>query len=300
MTEAAGAIPSVSPVVTGDTPCRRCQYNLRTLAVDGVCPECGTPVALSVRGDLLQYSDPMWLGKLASGLLMVLTAVIAEVALFGSVYGMTLAKRPIDRVFRSPVWVPLNAGLFCLMAMGMFLAATPDPAGLGEEEYGRPRRWVRVLLAVEFAGQITMWIRQIALPARQLFIALTIAGSVASLAGAVTIFAFLAYLSRLALRIPDEHLFRRGNAIKWGLLVSYGVALLGWYFLLLNAVFRATWLLRARSTPEIGGIIGCFYIVVGLAVLIFGIMYLLFLHRARCALKQQAALAEQLWRTGAS
>ncbi len=39
--------------LTVSVPCRTCGYDLRTLRTDGLCPECGTPVAASVQpGDL--------------------------------------------------------------------------------------------------------------------------------------------------------------------------------------------------------------------------------------------------------
>ena len=38
--------------VAGDLKCVQCAYNLRTLAADGTCPECGQPVALTLAGYL--------------------------------------------------------------------------------------------------------------------------------------------------------------------------------------------------------------------------------------------------------
>src|SRR3954468_3756176 len=37
-----------APIIAYDLPCRRCRYNLRTLATDGRCPECGTRVAVTL------------------------------------------------------------------------------------------------------------------------------------------------------------------------------------------------------------------------------------------------------------
>src|SRR5262245_50051536 len=55
------------PQVAADTPCRKCNYNLRGLDPDSRCPECGTPVGLSLKGDLLRYSHPQWLGTIRRG-----------------------------------------------------------------------------------------------------------------------------------------------------------------------------------------------------------------------------------------
>src|SRR5689334_24506997 len=66
-------------VLETDVPCRKCSYNLRGLSADGRCPECGTPVGLSVQGDFLRYSDPTWLKTLWEGADFVLTGVIVIV-----------------------------------------------------------------------------------------------------------------------------------------------------------------------------------------------------------------------------
>ena len=54
-------------VIEQDTRCRRCGYNLRGLARDGLCPECAAPVSVSVRQDFLCFAEPRYVGKLARG-----------------------------------------------------------------------------------------------------------------------------------------------------------------------------------------------------------------------------------------
>ena len=51
-----------------DLPCIHCGYNLRGLATDGRCPECGTSIARSIHGDLLSWADPLWLKRIDRGL----------------------------------------------------------------------------------------------------------------------------------------------------------------------------------------------------------------------------------------
>lgn len=50
-----------------DTPCFRCGYNLRGLALDGRCPECGEAVEASRAGRRLVASDPRWRSRLRLG-----------------------------------------------------------------------------------------------------------------------------------------------------------------------------------------------------------------------------------------
>ncbi len=57
--------------VAQDVPCRTCGYNLRGLSPDDRCPECGTAVARSMRGDLLAAADPAWLRRVCRGQLYI-------------------------------------------------------------------------------------------------------------------------------------------------------------------------------------------------------------------------------------
>jgi hypothetical protein len=65
-----------------DAPCPECRYNLRNLTTDR-CPECGTPVTLTV-GQASEFSW-LWLGFLIPFFLLNGTALIFIVAHF--VYG---------------------------------------------------------------------------------------------------------------------------------------------------------------------------------------------------------------------
>jgi hypothetical protein len=62
-----------------DVACLKCGYNLRSLALDGKCPECALPVARSVRGDLLEFADPTWVKRLASGATLLLAGGVSAI-----------------------------------------------------------------------------------------------------------------------------------------------------------------------------------------------------------------------------
>lgn len=47
--------------------CITCGYDLRSLPTEEQCPECGTRIELSLRGDLLSRSDPVWVSRIARG-----------------------------------------------------------------------------------------------------------------------------------------------------------------------------------------------------------------------------------------
>src|SRR5687767_389859 len=81
-------------VLTLDRPCVHCQYNLRGLTTSGKCPECGGPVADSLRADFLIDADRKWLGQLRRSVLAVVISCILWVAamvLGGLVQGLSWA-----------------------------------------------------------------------------------------------------------------------------------------------------------------------------------------------------------------
>lgn len=53
--------------VVVEVPCRGCGYNLRGIAADGGCPECGHAVADALRDDRPEFSDPKWLRRVVLG-----------------------------------------------------------------------------------------------------------------------------------------------------------------------------------------------------------------------------------------
>ena len=271
--------------MTTDTPCRRCQYNLRTLAVDGVCPECGTPVALSVRGDLLRFADPNWVERLTGGLLLIILSALLQIGLIVVVMvWVVMAVVSVRGTRLSPLWPLLGVAIFAVAALGIFLSTAPDPSGLGEDQYGRARRLVWAMLAVNVAGQLTLMLSDMTLPSGPLLVALQACSAVGTLAGVVEIFALLDYLSKLALRIPDAAMFQRGKHLKWGVTIPYSV-------IAIVQACETIW----RPAPGVLAGIGCFMGVVGIAVLIYGILCLLFLDRARRSLREQAALSRETW-----
>jgi hypothetical protein len=50
-----------------DIACLSCGYNLRGLAPNGSCPECGRAIADSLRGGRLPFADPLWIDRVANG-----------------------------------------------------------------------------------------------------------------------------------------------------------------------------------------------------------------------------------------
>jgi len=83
MTPAAPACapPATDTTIGRDAACYGCGYNLRSLAYDHDCPECGKPIAAWVRADRIGTIDPAWLGKARRGARVLQAGVIAALPL---------------------------------------------------------------------------------------------------------------------------------------------------------------------------------------------------------------------------
>ena len=103
-------LPSVDAAgnVISDSPCRKCGHNLRGLSINGRCPECASPVGLSIHGDLLRFSDPKWVRTLQRGVRFIILSI--AIIVFGVVASILIA-------FVSPTLVPWLAVIFVAAAV---------------------------------------------------------------------------------------------------------------------------------------------------------------------------------------
>ncbi|MFW6033361.1 MAG: hypothetical protein ACOCTI_08315, partial [Phycisphaeraceae bacterium] len=120
-----------------DLHCLNCGYNLRGLDAAGLCPECGEPVADTLRGDWLIDAAPAWTSGLASGMGLLLVAFALWLGMFGAFTG------GVD--VGSVVW-PAGTLLASLVAgVGYWLLTAREPGG--RERPGMTlRQLARVLL----------------------------------------------------------------------------------------------------------------------------------------------------------
>jgi hypothetical protein len=136
--DSAEAEPRSNDRIDRDLHCARCGYNLRGLAVDEKCPECGTPVDYSLRGELLRYADRRWAKQVLRGLqwtmasrraIVILFIVIITIALVGLLVIPQGVDTPIESAFETTI--DIIRGIMSLMpigiAYGLWLASTPEP-----------------------------------------------------------------------------------------------------------------------------------------------------------------------------
>jgi hypothetical protein len=145
--------------VTEDRACIQCGYSLRGLAVSGVCPECATPAARSLLGDLLMHSSRQFVARLALGARLVwwslaLTLIIplAMMVVLVLLSGLGMAS------FLAWFWLVLLLALVlvaCAAVTGLWLLSSPDPA-LQQREGPLTARWT--LRGASVAGVVCLLI----------------------------------------------------------------------------------------------------------------------------------------------
>jgi hypothetical protein len=278
-------LPFIPITVEADTPCRKCGYNLRGLLTDAQCPECGVIVAASISGDLLRYCPPDWVAALARGVKFILAGVV--VTIFGGILAIIL-KAVLDPL--ASVVTPLtNLAGYALFVIGSWLVTTPDPSGSGEDKYGTARKIIRITLLIGVANQLLLAERRIVALPRTVEQIVQCIGAIAGLIGIIGLIAQLQYFQKLAGRIPDPSLGARAKFLKVWLPVCCGTMLAS----SIGAVILLVFFGRKR-TPG-GTFVVCFMSIVGLALLIFGIMYLFMIDRFRRSFRNQALIASRKW-----
>jgi hypothetical protein len=220
--------------VPTDVVCKQCGYNLYTLALAGVCPECGTPVEHSLRGFLLKYASPEWVARVArGGWVLVIADVLMILAGMGvgvwSAYtalsrGATPGAVPaINTRAISTVSVIAFAPLAVLTIVGLWLFTTRNPADTVAGTESVVRRWLRGSLWLYGGSTLLGWFVGLApdsllsLTARSSLTALTVPLGMAIF----TLMAALGlrYIGQLMARIPRPGLVRFSGICFWGVLI---------------------------------------------------------------------------------
>ena len=100
-----------------DVVCRRCGYNLRSLEADGVCPECGAAVAISIHGFYLRFAPLKWVRRLALGAKLLVASIATMVgwmAMMGFAIAMIVIAMP-----QNPSAVGPSPTLMMIMTVSM-------------------------------------------------------------------------------------------------------------------------------------------------------------------------------------
>ncbi len=280
-------LPRARPAADGlgtlvaDVPCRKCGYNLRGLSENTRCPECGVPVGLSLRGDLLRFADPDWVHQVARGLTIILWMIPIQLVVSLIVGILAPGSLTVGAL------VGLAAGIISFY--GAWLMTEPDPSRVGEDVNITARKVIRISLIVGLASQPLSIGLEHGGASGPILVVLGLLSSAVTLVGLVGEFAKYIYYERLARRIPDDKLASRARFLRWAWTAA----------LLLSTAFGGViMLLAGRNLTGAALGIACLFPLVGVALLVFGVLTLLLLLRLRKALAEQAQLARATWAAG--
>ncbi len=215
--------------VAQDVPCRTCGYNLRGLSPDGQCPECGAAVGRSIHGDLLRYSDPVWVRHLAAGPLWMIISVLSGIGI--AVFNWTIT----GSIFQDRAELPLaliGVSVSAVGLVGYWMLTMRDPRRDEKRPIWNIRQMTRLLAAAGFLAYVVALTTRIpglagALPTALAWTVALLAGLfvLAGLIGALLLFI---HMRRLALRIPKDNLARQTRIVMWGIIIFFATMMVGW------------------------------------------------------------------------
>lgn len=218
-------IPGVDPagVVAVDRTCRQCGYNIRGLHIAGRCPECGTPVELSARGDYLEFSAPAWVRKLVGGSRLIYRGVMLALLTFvllaaGIVAIIALLDRP-GMAAASTGMIVLVFGLMfsgaalltatIMAAIGLWKLTAAEPGADESSVQSRARVVVRVGLVVTFfAPYVPILVQGLNLPA-EVLVGVVAVFAPLQLASLYAVNRYYRWIGDLARRVPDDKMRQR-------------------------------------------------------------------------------------------
>jgi hypothetical protein len=279
-----------------DIACVSCGYNLRGLSPDGRCPECGTAIGRSTRGDYLRFCDPGWVETLASGMNWIVAGLILAFVLglfAGGVAGLT----------NKPAYGMLGLVGSLVTLIGYWKVTTPDPReaepqGVDVRAVIRYGSALNIVLAVasQIVTQMSLYWTLLAFPS-----------AVVGLMVTVSIFV---YAKRMALRIPDDSLASQTRIVMWGFVI---MSVLGMLFLAATMALGTAFTTMIAPAPGTGGaggpgtggtgasvpggliLFGTLGCVTAVVSLVFSIWALVLLVRYRRAFIQAARDARATW-----
>jgi hypothetical protein len=264
-----------------DAPCVQCGYNLRTLKLEALCPECAQPVAYSVQGYFLRFASPRWVKGLAHGVLLVLLALGGAVILgplLAVVFSIPMMLNTAQNaVVPSTAYVQSMAvGQFVFQAIvtgvgiaGLVYLTRREP-GAGEREAGwTAQRLIRICCWLLPIPIVLNLVDALCMPALQPFppsgppstpasvfgpgyatyMGLSFAaGIVATLLYAVAPLALLRHLTGLLRRLPRPGLVRFARVEFWGLLACAAALVLGYTLMAVTMLPTVGPLMAAASS----------------------------------------------------
>jgi len=204
-----------------DVVCRSCEYNLRSLTLQDNCPECDTPIKLSLQTSLLRFSDLAWIKRVRSGITFMIAYVSIYILYFVSwdlysILGGTVLQRTtaVDTIFSIVIMV--------LQIIAILHITKLEPGLQKTNSKVSARKLTRIfLLIAAVIGTIMsspQWFIYF-IPYITLILSLSIwVGILSALALFIGKFALFYYGRSIALRFPSEKLAKTTYLVMWGYL----------------------------------------------------------------------------------
>ncbi len=197
-----------APAIDRDLSCMSCGYNLRALAPDGQCLECGTDIARSTQGDLLKFADRKWVSSVYRGtcLLTIAGGLLVICALAMIVFPFILLSI-FDSDIVAATFVTLlrvcSIAAIVLMILGVWLVTKQEPRVSLTEQGASNRRVARAAVGFLFGFYGLIF----ALPG----LWHTAARLLMAVAFLVVLCSCLRYLELIGRRLPAEDVVTRAQ-----------------------------------------------------------------------------------------
>ncbi len=220
--------------------CIGCGYDLRSLPVEGACPECGVVIIRSLHGDRLAAADPAWLRRvvmgqrlLTYGVMLLTAAVIAYllvalgwVALRWTLFSPGTAPASatwISSVLVTLLMLPGVAGVIgvLLLFIGAFPLTAAEPREMLRESVRSERALARwSMSAVMLLGVVTVCTQMIAVLLGPIPVS-SILAAAGFLCMFIALWLQMRYVGRLVARIPFKAMEREAALVikRFGWLV---------------------------------------------------------------------------------
>ncbi len=231
----AKPVPVADGAIPFDLACSTCDYNLRSLTLDAVCPECGSPTRRSFEEGRLIFANRRWLRTLLTGvriiLWMLLAAVVSSVCLIIAVAAQPVFEAlPGYEPFPAMAVIGVVAILIAIGCMIAWLAAVwkltePRPRATGERRPTHPAltSWIIVLSllpCLALLGHLLLSGPMFAadgMPGTAFLIANMATNLVGAISWPLAVLLLLVHLRRLVRHEPKKGLSKMMTFLIWGI-----------------------------------------------------------------------------------
>jgi len=250
------AIDPASGRIACDLLCVECEYNLRTLAADGRCPECGRPV----RDSVLEHDPPgvhfNWLVVLKGGFdLLVWGSPLLGFAVFGGIILNATGGHSVPEILLGSMFAASGVLGGIMTMIGVCVVIGPQPPGSA----GRAPRWARPAFFAGILGSMTVIALLVVVPSLPAAFRFALPLCV-PLAGSVPI-AFGVYCRWLACRSRRDNLRRATTVATWSWVVCVALGAVALMVFFIDDSGRIRWgdelgssLLVAMTIIFVGGL----------------------------------------------